>query len=251
MWVKQRNAVCETLLEKWVEPFSVFPGYLPQSYPGCAAKIPNLKHPAPLIRQVWRMLMENHPHDSICGCSIDPVLHEMGTRFDQVEQIGEELTRQTFNGWPARSIPNPGALSAVVMFNPSSSNRRDLVEIDLSSPEEIPGFELVTADGSVFLMRWWRALPGNLPISSIDKKGLRDLFGNIHEGRVAGMAILQIHVGQPSPIVSIDAVVSEHDQPDLIAWKQAEQTISPWKQILRSSIFTSGRACRVLQGSAL
>ena len=31
--------------------------------------------------------MENHPHDSICGCSIDQVHDEMKPRFDQADQI--------------------------------------------------------------------------------------------------------------------------------------------------------------------
>jgi alpha-mannosidase len=32
--------------------------------------------------------MENHPHDSICGCSIDQVHEEMRPGADQAEQIG-------------------------------------------------------------------------------------------------------------------------------------------------------------------
>ena len=47
-----------------------------------------------ILQQTWRLLMENHPHDSICGCSIDQVHQEMNVRFDQVEQVGEEITRQ-------------------------------------------------------------------------------------------------------------------------------------------------------------
>ena len=45
----------------------------------------------------WRLLMENHPHDSICGCSIDQVHDEMKVRFDQVDQIGEELTGKAWS----------------------------------------------------------------------------------------------------------------------------------------------------------
>ena len=41
--------------------------------------------------------MACHPHDSICGCSIDAVHDEMRPRFDQVEQMGEEITRQSLN----------------------------------------------------------------------------------------------------------------------------------------------------------
>jgi mannosylglycerate hydrolase len=54
-----------------------------------------LNQKSEIIHQAWRLLMENHPHDSICGCSIDQVHDEMKVRFDQVDQIGEELTRQS------------------------------------------------------------------------------------------------------------------------------------------------------------
>ena len=83
--------------------------------------------PAPLIRQAWRLLMENHPHDSICGCSIDQVHEEMRPRFDQVEQIGEEITRQSLaragcaGGYPR----SPRRWSAVVVFNPTGGPRTD------------------------------------------------------------------------------------------------------------------------------
>ena len=36
-----------------------------------------------LIDLAWKHLLENHPHDSICGCSIDQVHQDMIYRFDQ------------------------------------------------------------------------------------------------------------------------------------------------------------------------
>ncbi|MBC7252325.1 MAG: hypothetical protein H5T62_18860, partial [Anaerolineae bacterium] len=85
MWIKQRNAVAETLLEKWTEPFSAIATHLETE----------TSNPQPLIQQAWRYLIQNHPHDSICGCSIDQVHKEMDVRFDWVKQIGEEVTRQS------------------------------------------------------------------------------------------------------------------------------------------------------------
>ena len=35
--------------------------------------------------------MQNHPHDSICGCSIDPVHREMMARFSAAEDIGRSV----------------------------------------------------------------------------------------------------------------------------------------------------------------
>ncbi len=89
MWIKQRNHASENLLIKWVEPFTTWQEYVT----GFQSKI--LDQKSSLVDQTWRLLMENHPHDSICGCSIDQVHDEMKVRFDQVDQIGEELARQS------------------------------------------------------------------------------------------------------------------------------------------------------------
>ena len=57
--------------------------------------------------------MQCHPHDSICGCSIDQVHEEMRPRFDQVGQVGEAITQQSL-----AILAN----AADTRFPPSSSN---------------------------------------------------------------------------------------------------------------------------------
>ena len=73
--------------------------------PGLQKPQAHLRAPDPALRHAWRMLIQCHPHDSICGCSIDQVHDEMRPRFDQVEQIASEITRQSLeiladSGWP-------------------------------------------------------------------------------------------------------------------------------------------------------
>jgi len=227
MWIKQRNAACETLLEKWVEPFGVFAARCAPLKSCLQQEGGRLANQAPLIRQAWRLLMENHPHDSICGCSIDQVHAEMGVRFDQVEQMGEELVRQSLVALAgAVNTQAEGRLSAVVLFNPTGAARRDLVQVELAVPEEMPAFELVDAAGRVVPHELVGSAAGEFANLVIEKSSLREMFGGIHDGRVAGMAIVQISVGPPAPTVSIEAVVSEHDQPDVEGWKDAEQAIA-------------------------
>jgi hypothetical protein len=46
------------------------------------------------LEAAWRTALENHPHDSICGCSIDAVHEEMETRFRRVSDwAGAHLAR--------------------------------------------------------------------------------------------------------------------------------------------------------------
>jgi mannosylglycerate hydrolase len=123
MWIKQRNAAAETLLEKWAEPFSAIAAHLkPEPL--------NLK---PLIQQAWRYLIQNHPHDSICGCSIDQVHKEMDVRFDWVTQIGEEVTRQSLatiaDAVDTASLDTEEPVMPVVVFNPVAGPRTDLVTV--------------------------------------------------------------------------------------------------------------------------
>ena len=82
MYIKQANERCETLLENWAEPTASLAWLLGNNYP------------QNLIWTSWKWLLKNHPHDSICGCSIDQVHREMMTRFDWSRQIAQEVTNK-------------------------------------------------------------------------------------------------------------------------------------------------------------
>ncbi|HEV8670405.1 MAG TPA: phosphatase PAP2 family protein [Candidatus Limnocylindria bacterium] len=76
VWIKQENARCERLLLERCEPFDALAGGRARDE----------------VRSLWRMLLQNHPHDSICGCSIDAVHDaDMAPRFAFVQRGGEAL----------------------------------------------------------------------------------------------------------------------------------------------------------------
>jgi mannosylglycerate hydrolase len=80
LWIKQRNHACEVSLERYAEPISAFVHTLGGS------------NRSGEIWRAWRYLVENHPHDSICGCSVDQVHAEMQTRFDWSQQLADQIT---------------------------------------------------------------------------------------------------------------------------------------------------------------
>jgi alpha-mannosidase len=66
---KRRNAAVERLLVRDAEPWAVL-----------AARA-GATDRAPLLRAAWRTLLECHPHDSLCGCSIDPIARAVDVRL--------------------------------------------------------------------------------------------------------------------------------------------------------------------------
>lgn len=79
VYLKQMNQKGQTLLEKAAEPLASLAHGLGRDYP---------HH---LFTYAWKTLMQNHPHDSICGCSVDEVHREMVTRFEKSRHVAETI----------------------------------------------------------------------------------------------------------------------------------------------------------------
>jgi mannosylglycerate hydrolase len=186
-----------------------------------------IRNVAPIVHQAWRLLMENHPHDSICGCSIDQVHDEMKPRFDQVDQIGEEITLQALQAI-SRAVDTRAndAISAIVLFNPHSAPRCDVVEVALNIPETVPAFELLDADKTVIPHEFIGASSQELANLLLPKSSLRDTIGAINEGRVAGAAIVNVKVTRQGATGIIAAVLDDKGQPNIPEWQQAEADIA-------------------------
>ena len=223
MWIKQRNHASENLLTKWVEPFCVFQEYTTGDTP---SKILNQK--SEILHQAWRLLMENHPHDSICGCSIDQVHDEMKVRFDQVDQIGGELARQSLE--TIASAVNmqttlENQISAILIFNPSSFARTDVVTLTLELPPGVEEFELVDEHGERLPYQAQGRGSRELINMLMDPKGLQSAFSSISDGRAAGMTIQDIRVKREGSQVYIDTIMADGGEPDLAAWETGRRQV--------------------------
>jgi mannosylglycerate hydrolase len=238
-WIKQRNHYSQTLLEKWVEPFSVFAENMigektakvisSQMSPEMIASN-RIRNVAQIIRQAWRLLMENHPHDSICGCSIDEVHDEMKSRFNQADQIGEEITLQALQAISgAVDTQSNDAFSAIVLFNPLGITHHDLVEVELNIPDGFAAYELIDENKTVIPHKFIGS--GNEEITNVllKKNSLRDTIGAITEGRVGGLAIVSVKISRLDTVVTIDAVLDEKGQPNIPEWHRAEEDIARYE----------------------
>jgi len=82
MQLKQENDKCEILLQREVEPLMAIISHFTK-----------FKYPTGHLRKMWKLLLSNHPHDSICGCSLDQVHEDMLNRFEQIKSIGSYLIK--------------------------------------------------------------------------------------------------------------------------------------------------------------
>jgi mannosylglycerate hydrolase len=218
MWIKQRNATCQTLLERWAEPFSCWAECVDQRPPTVVftgtQPTDRLRHPADVLWLAWRRLLENHPHDSICGCSIDQVHDEMAVRFDEVEQIGEEIVRQSLEAL-ASAVDTPQA-RAIVVFNPTAGPRSDVAEAGIELPSELEAatFRLVDGQG--------RAAPHQV-LGREDRvfadfeapaAEVRAMLVDAADGWLMGMVVERVQGQQQGATALIELSLSEQGEPD-------------------------------------
>lgn len=223
MWIKQRNHDCETLLEKWAEPFSTW---------ACAWK--NDNPAAAILQRTWQLLMECQPHDSICGCSVDQVHREMRPRFDQVEQVAQEITCQSLADL-ATEIETQSILGqnnddflAVVVFNPTASRRTELVTIEVELPEDVDQFEFITTGLDEVAYEILGAGSHDLLNVSLDGDVITSTLNLIENGTAAGFAIQKAKFRKMDHQLHINIVLSETGEPDLDVWQHAQEEMQSY-----------------------
>jgi alpha-mannosidase/mannosylglycerate hydrolase len=137
--LKQRNVRCEDELSLFAEPFSAL-----------ATQAIQREYPLGYLRLAWKHLLDNHPHDSICGCSPDQVHQDMIYRFDQSIGISARLTRDAMRAITvavsAKSAVE-GSLKLCV-FNHTAESIDQPIDLDIPLPadwakkfQEFFGFE--------------------------------------------------------------------------------------------------------------
>jgi len=127
--LKQRNAACEDELCLWAEPFSTF-----------ATEALSREYPSGYLRLAWKHLLENHPHDSMCGCSIDQVHQDMLYRFDQSIEISAQLTANALRAITTAATPKLEVDGSLVIgiFNATAEPINEPIDLNIPLPANWP-----------------------------------------------------------------------------------------------------------------
>lgn len=120
MPLKQANTAAQRRLERYLEPMDAL---------AVRAGAPSQQA---LLAAGWDLLLQNHPHDSICGCSIDPVHREMATRFEKLDGLARGVEEFAWQALAPDSEGEAGDDQRLTFFNPSPFARDAVVTCDIA-----------------------------------------------------------------------------------------------------------------------
>jgi len=115
-YLKQANVRVQTLLEKWAEPAALF------------AWLAGADHPTGILGYAWKTLLQNHPHDSICGCSVDAVHDENRTRFARAGEAAEAVAQRALAHLARRVPAGPADALRCLVVNTDSQTYSGIVD---------------------------------------------------------------------------------------------------------------------------
>jgi len=225
MWIKQQNAATEHLLEHWVEPLTAWAWKLGAPYP------------AGLVRLAWKYLLQNQPHDSICGCSIDQVHRENAVRFAQSQQVAETIIAQAMQSIagavdthaPIPTTHTSHKPASVVVFNPAPGPRTGVVQVVVQFPGSLRNAVVIDEQGQhmpyTIVNRWRQeigsmSLPREVMASAVAIAGVSGPgeFIRIAEGTITTTlgqpegtyGILRVHIeaGQQPGVAHIEIMIA-------------------------------------------
>lgn len=131
--LKQANDAVEWKLAREAEPLEAWAMTLGAGEAGPHAPQKDF------LDYAWRNLILNHPHDSICGCSMDQVHRDMMYRFDQARLVADNAKWESLQAVADRIDPTPlgQADSLVAVFNLASVPTGPTTAFAFEVPSEV------------------------------------------------------------------------------------------------------------------
>jgi mannosylglycerate hydrolase len=122
--IKYPNYLSQTIVIYYLEPLMAFCWLLGEQY----------HHN--IINHIWKLILRNLAHDSICGCSVDEVIRDVNSRFRHAIEISKNLIydKLDFLANQINTSKLGDAESYIVVFNPLNWKRTDKVKLHTELP---------------------------------------------------------------------------------------------------------------------
>ena len=140
-YLKVSNSALQNMLENQLEPL-----YTLLELSGMRGV-----YPSGHLEYLWKMLIKNHAHDSICGCSKDAVHSHMEDRFAAIREMGDELTRR---GMKQLAVHVKEGFDIndyqIVVFNGLEHDRTEVVDVtvDIVASDNPKGIKIISSVGA-------------------------------------------------------------------------------------------------------
>ncbi|MCA1803159.1 MAG: glycosyl hydrolase-related protein, partial [Rhodothermaceae bacterium] len=130
VYLKQQNHHAQSLLERYVEPFTAW-AESHIDYPQAGS----------FLQHAWKQLLLNHPHDDICGCSVDGVHEDNEYRYRQVRELGNTMMVEVLETMEKAGLQIPEGFpdsnyTDLFVFNPHPRPARHRVAARICFPAE-------------------------------------------------------------------------------------------------------------------
>ncbi len=141
VYLKVANTKSQNKIENVVEPLYVMAE---------AMGFKNI-YPTDYLEYLWKLLIENHPHDSICGCSIDAVHRNMMDRTARFNELADELTNDVLGVLTAH-VTRDGVTDkdyVVTVWNTSEMTLSGTANVEFNFPveERFDNFVIIDENG--------------------------------------------------------------------------------------------------------
>ncbi|MEO6962833.1 MAG: glycoside hydrolase family 38 C-terminal domain-containing protein [Puia sp.] len=113
-----------------------------EKYSSIASALGANVYPGKSIYDSWKKLMINQYHDPISGTDINPSIDDVLLRYKQIKDTASSLLNLQVSSIAGR-INTHGEGSAIIVFNPLSWERTDLVEVELELHDSLNHFSIV------------------------------------------------------------------------------------------------------------
>ena len=135
MYLKQANQDCKDTLTLLAEPAA------------CLAALGGLPYPHAELNHAWKKLLKNHPHDDICGCSVDGVHRDMETRFRNCLELCNQITRRSLHWISCTAAPPATDGPRVVAAHGLAGRKRYRFRHTFELPDSTPRTVILNAAG--------------------------------------------------------------------------------------------------------